>query len=230
MFIGQIYAALIDLSLLPLGKINPNSISGDLSESQSPQQLLGQALRGLELDAIERCFLLMKFLYPLGSIQAAAFNIRSEQVGNVARGLEILDNTVDIASKRSLINILDHHSEQEKLEYLAPLIPYRPLKPSNRLRRLLELRHFLSDWTLACCFHLARASHWSLTAEQTLMCLRHPTGFVREAVLAYLRIASRRALVELLPMLQNDPDRLVATQVTQMMDELGVNGSSSRFT
>jgi HEAT repeat protein/ATP/ADP translocase len=230
MFMGQIYAALIDLSLLPTATINGESISGDLNESQSqsPQQLLGRALRGLEFDAIERIFLLMKFLYPLGSIQAAAFNIRSDQVGNVARGLEILDNTVDIASKRSLINILDRHSELEKLEYLAPLIPYRPLKPSARLRRLLELRHFLSDWTLACCFHLARSAHWSLTAEQTLMCLRHPTGFVREAVLAYLRIASRRALVELLPMLQNDHDPLVATQVAQMMNELGVNGASSR--
>ncbi|WP_413163241.1 MFS transporter [Capilliphycus salinus ALCB114379] len=229
MFIGQIYAALIDLSLLRAGTINGESISGDLHESQSPEQLLGRALRGLESDAIERVFLLMKLLYPLGSIQAAAFNIRSDQVGNVARGLEILDNTVDIASKRSLINILDRHSELEKLEYLAPLFPYRPLKPSARLRRLLELRHFLSDWTLACCFHLARSAHWSLTAEQTLMCLRHPTGFVREAVLAYLRIASRRALIELLPMLQNDPDPLVAAQVAQMIDELGVNGSRSRF-
>ena len=229
MFIGQIYAALIDLSLLPAGTINGESISGDLHESQSPEQLLGRALRGLESDAVERVFLLMKFLYPLGSIQAAAFNIRSEQAANVARGLEILDNTVDIASKRSLINILDRHSELEKLEYLAPLIPYRPLKPSARLRRLLELRHFLSDWTLACCFHLARSAHWSLTAEQTLMCLRHPTGFVREAVLAYLRMASRRALVELLPMLQNDPDPLVATQVAQMINELGVNGAGSRF-
>ncbi|MEL7036434.1 MAG: MFS transporter [Cyanobacteria bacterium J06592_8] len=225
MFIGQIYSALIDLSLIPAGSLNGESIRSDLNESQSPQQLLKRALRGLEADAVERCFLLMKFLYPLGSIQAAAFNIRSAQVGNIARGLEILDNTVDIASKRSLISILDRHSELEKLEYLAPLFNYRPLKPSSRLRRLLELRHFLSDWTLACCFHLARSAHWSLTAEQTLMCLRHPTGFVREAVLAYLRIASRRALVELLPMLQNDPDPLVATQVAQLIDELGVNGA-----
>ncbi len=222
MFLGHIYAALIDLSLLPIRQITPNRINGDWSESQSPQQLLGQALRGLESDAVERCFLLMKFLYPLGSIQAAAFNIRSLQAANVARGLEILDNTVDIAHKRSLINILDRHSELEKLEYLAPLMPYRPLKPSNRLRRLLDLRHFLSDWTLACCFHLSREAHWSLTAEQTLMCLRHPTGFVREAVLAYLKIASPRALVELLPMLKNDPDPLVSTQVAEMMDELGV--------
>ncbi len=224
MFMGQIYAALIDLSLED--PIESNSEM--MLNSPSPQALLGRALRGLESDAIDQCFLLMKFLYPLGSIQAAAFNVRSNLSGNVARGLEILDNTVDISSKRALITVLDQHSELEKLESLAPLLTYQPLKPSSRLRRLLELRHFLSDWTLACCFHLARSSHWSLTAEQTLMCLRHPTGFVREAVLAYLQVASRRALVELLPMLQNDPDPLVATQVTQMINELKVNRASLR--
>jgi hypothetical protein len=178
----------------------------------------------LEADAKERCFLLMKFLYPLDTVQAAAFNLASAQPSLVARGLEILDNTVDIASKRSLINLLDQHSEREKLSNLSELMVYKPLAPSDRLRRLLELRHFLSDWALACCFHLAREARWSLTAQQTLVCLQHPTGFVREAVLAYLKIASPRALVELLPRLQNDPDNLVSAQVEEMMAELGAGG------
>jgi ATP/ADP translocase/HEAT repeat protein len=225
MFIGQIYAALVDLSPMagylrfPAGGTNiPNGSPTDAA------QLLQRALAGLESDAKERCFLLMKFLYPLDAVQAAAFNIASGQPSLVARGLEILDNTVDIASKRSLINLLDQHSEREKLNNLSELMVYKPLSPSDRLRRLLELRHFLSDWTLACCFHLAREARWSLTAQQTLVCLRHPTGFVREAVLAYLKIASPRALVELLPRLQNDPDRLVSAQVGEMMAELGSGG------
>jgi hypothetical protein len=95
------------------------------------------------------------------------------------------------------------------------------MNSSDRLRRLIEFRHFLPDWSLACCFHLARTAHYSLTPEATLVCLRHPTGFVREAVLAYLKEASPRSCVELLPRLQNDPDHLVAAQVQQIMDELG---------
>ena len=201
------------------GSVADDALSPDL---QSPQQLLKRALEGLETDAIDRCFLLMKFLYPHSSIQAASFNIQSHSSSNVARGLEILDNTVDIVNKRALISVLDQHSILEKLTNLTDLVSYQPLKPSDRLRRLLEFRHFLSDWALACCFHLARNARWSLTAEQTLMCLRHPTGFVREAVLAYLKIASQRALIELLPMLQNDPDRLVAAQVEEFMVQLGV--------
>ncbi len=67
-------------------------------------------------------------------------------------------------------------------------------------------------------------ARWSLTAEQTLTCLRHPTGFVREAVLAYLKVASPRSLVDLLPMMKNDPNSLVRTQVSSMMQELGVAG------
>jgi HEAT repeat protein len=54
-----------------------------------------------------------------------------------------------------------------------------------------------------------------------LVCLRHPTGFVREAVLAYLRAASPRACIELLPALKNDSDRLVAAQAQQIMEEFG---------
>jgi len=95
------------------------------------------------------------------------------------------------------------------------------MSPSDRLRRLIELRHFMSDWSLACCFHFARTAHYSLTLEATIICLRHPTGFVREAVLAYLKAASPRACIELLPVLQKDSDRLVAAQVQQMMEELG---------
>jgi HEAT repeat protein/ATP/ADP translocase len=225
MFIGQIYAGLVDLSPVTTYRNLPTqdfSIPGESAPDTA--QLLQRALGGLESDATERCFLLMKFLYPLETVQAAAFNIASGQPSMIARGLEILDNTVDIASKRSLINLFDQHSEREKLSNLSELMVYKPLNPSDRLRRLLELRHFLSDWTLACCFHLAREARWSLTAQQTLVCLRHPTGFVREAVLAYLKIASPRALVELLPRLQNDPDNLVSAQVEQMMAELGTGG------
>lgn len=225
MFIGQIYAGLVDLSGVTtydsFSDRDPNSAGVPANDTA---QLLQRALSGLEADAKDRCFLLMKFLYPLDTVQAAAFNIASGQPSMVARGLEILDNTVDIVRKRSLINLLDQHSEREKLTNLSELMVYKPLTPSDRLRRLLELRHFLSDWALACCFHLAKEARWSLTAQQTLVCLQHPTGFVREAVLAYLKIASPRALLELLPRLQNDPDRLVFAQVEEMMAELGVGG------
>jgi hypothetical protein len=126
--------------------------------------------------------------------------------------------------------VLDRQSDREKLEHLSPMIDYQNMIPSDRVRRLLELRHFLSDWPLACCFHLARTQRWSLTPESTLACLRHPKGFVREAVLAYLRLASPRALAELLPMMKNDPDRLVAAQVRDMMEDLGVSDSTpSRY-
>jgi hypothetical protein len=100
-------------------------------------------------------------------------------------------------------------------------VPYQPINPGDRLRQLLEFRHFLAEWPLACCFHLARTAHYSLTPEATLVCLRHPTGFVREAVLAYLKEASPRACSELLPALKNDSDRLVAAQVQQIMTEFG---------
>lgn len=225
MFIGQIYAGMVDLSsVTTYGNFPTEDPNSDDEPTADTTQLLRRALAGLESDATDRCFLLMKFLYPLDTVQAAAFNIASGQPSLIARGLEILDNTVDIANKRSLINLLDHHSEREKLSNLSELMVYKPLAPSDRLRRLLELRHFLSDWALACCFHLAREARWTLTAQQTLVCLRHPTGFVREAVLAYLKIASPKALVELLPRLQNDPDRLVSGQVEEMMAELGAGG------
>ncbi|WP_373537017.1 HEAT repeat domain-containing protein [Microcoleus sp.] len=225
MFIGQIYAGLVDLSgVTTYGNFSERDPNSAAIPPNDTAQLLQRALAGLEADAKDRCFLLMKFLYPLDTVQAAAFNIASGQPSMVARGLEILDNTVDIVRKRSLINLLDQHSEREKLTNLSELMVYKPLTPSDRLRRLLELRHFLSDWALACCFHLAKEARWSLTAQQTLVCLQHPTGFVREAVLAYLKIASPRALLELLPRLQNDPDRLVFAQVEEMMAELGVGG------
>lgn len=212
MFMAQMYAARADLSR-------------ELKSREA--ELLERALGLSCIDAIERCFLLMKFLYPLGAIQAAAFNLRSGSPSEMARGIEILDQTIDIPTKRILLTVLDRNSDPEKLQSLGALVVYQPLDESDRVRRLLSLRHFLSDWSLACCFHLARSARWNLTAEPTIACLRHPTGFVREAALAYLRVASERALVELLPKLQQDPDRLVAAQVQEMMAELGIEGGTN---
>ncbi|NER48805.1 MAG: MFS transporter [Symploca sp. SIO1A3] len=207
LLLGQVYAAVLDLTT--------EEVVGQEAD------LLQRALTDLQEDVIERCFLLMKFLYPLSAIQAAMFNLESESKSNRAMGLEILDNTVDIPQKRAFLGILDRRSTAEKLTYLVELVPYQPMSPSDRLRRLIDLRHFLSDWSLACCFHLARAMRYSLTPEATLVCLRHPTSFVREAVLSYLKEASPRSCRELLPMMEHDSDRLVAAQVQQMMVELG---------
>ncbi|MBW4521256.1 MAG: MFS transporter [Scytolyngbya sp. HA4215-MV1] len=214
MFIGQIYAALLDMA--------PQEVSGREAD------FLKNTLRDLQSDAIDRLFMLMKFLYPLSSIQAAAFNLQSGSRTTMARGLEILDNTLDIPSKRALLSVLDRRSDREKMQSLTDIVHYESMSPSDRLRFLLELRHFLSDWSLACCFHLARQARWSLTPDQTISCLRHPTGFVRESVLSYLQVASPRALIELLPMLKDDPDRLVAAQVRQMMQALGNRSSQQK--
>ncbi|PSB05960.1 MFS transporter [filamentous cyanobacterium CCP2] len=205
-FLAHIYAGLLDLDI-------------DVGTSDEAD-LLRRALQDAEGDTIERLFLLMRFLYDSNKIQAAAFSLQSESRDSVARGLEILDNTIDLSSKSTLLNILDRQPIAAKVQDLSNLVTYQPMSPHRRLRYLLDLRHFLSDWTLACCFHLSRRMRWSLTTEQILVCLRYPTGFVREAVLAYLRVASPKTLRAVLPRLRNDPDRLVALQVEQMMAEL----------
>ncbi|MEX0270069.1 Npt1/Npt2 family nucleotide transporter [Leptolyngbyaceae cyanobacterium UHCC 1019] len=217
MFMGQIYAALLDLS--------PQAMW------MREADLLKRALEGLLIDAQERLFLLMQFLYPIGAIKAAAFNLQSASRSNMARGLEILDNTLDIPNKRALLSILDRNSEEEKLRNLSEIFEDQRSLPSDRLRQLLELRHFLSDWAIACCFHLAKQAHWSLTSEQAVACLRHPKGFVREAVISYLWMASPRAMQTLLPLLQKDPDRLVIAQVKKMLRELELKkGNSTEVT
>lgn len=207
-YIGQLAAALVDLP--------EQAVAGREAD------LLRQSLRDSIQDAHDRLFSLMKFLYPIGSIQAASFNIRSGSRESVARGLEILDNTLDIPSKRAVLGILDSVTDRDRLAAVNDLVNYESLAPRDRVRRLLDLRHFLSDWPLACCFHLARVLRWSLTTDQTLACLRHPRGFVREAVLAYLSMASQRMLIEILPRMVQDPDRLVLAQVTQLSQSLGV--------
>lgn len=207
MFVGQIIAALQDLR-------------ADMVATEEAE-LLRRGLQDLQIDGIERIFLLMRFLYDADAMQAAEFSIlRSGSFNSMARGLEIVDNTLDIPSKRALLTVLDQTSLENKLQSLSDLIVYYPLLPSDRLRFLLDLRHFLSDWVVACCFYLARQQRWSITPEQILICLRHATGFVREAVLDYLKMASPRSLKELLPLMQNDPNPLVVDQVQKLRQEL----------
>ncbi|MBD0336352.1 MAG: HEAT repeat domain-containing protein [Cyanobacteria bacterium Co-bin13] len=204
-FISQMLAAKIDLSA--------EQVSG------REANLLREALNDLQDDAIERFFMLLRFVSPPSAIQAAQVSLQGSSASR-ARGLEILDNSLDISSKRAFLGILDKRSDWEKLKFLAALARYSPQTPNERLRSLLDLRNFLSDWALACCFHLARHKRWSLTADHTIACLQHPTGFVREAVLAYLNVASPRSLKAVLPLMKEDPNELVAAQVHQLLAEL----------
>ncbi|MFE4106907.1 HEAT repeat domain-containing protein [Almyronema epifaneia] len=208
-FMGQIYAGLIDISA--------DEVTGREAD------LFRNALRDMLVDSRERLFMLMRFLYPSGTIQAAQVSLQGSPASR-ARGLEILDNTLDIPSKRAVLSVLDHRPDAEKLLSLANLAPHQPMSASSRLRYLMDLRHFLSDWAFACCFHLARQQQWSLMTAQTVAGLRHPTGFIREAVLAYLQLASPRVLAEVLPQMQADTNPLVAAQVKQLMFELGLSG------
>ena len=203
-FVGQILAAKIDF--------------GDTATTVE-ERLLQSALEGLEHDAIERLFMLLRFISPANAVQAAQSSL-SGSVSSWAKGLEILDNCLDISSKRTILLLLDRQPDEDKLKRLSlstSLIAYTPLSPRDRLRQLLDLRNLLSDWALACCFHLATAKHWNVTASHTLALLQHPTGFVREAVLAYLAVASPRTLRDILPMMQHDPNELVTNQVNQLM-------------
>lgn len=218
---------LLEQELLFLAQIH--NAARDFRDPQLDSEevnLLRAALEGAKQDVFERCFLLMKLLYPLGAIQAAILNLNSDSQSSIAVGLEILDNTLDLPQKRLFLDLLDTGISVPilKLTCLEEVITHEPMAAGDRLRHLISLRHFLSPWFLACCFHVARAKHWSLGQEAVLSCLRHPNSFVREAVLSYLREASPRTCLELLPILKNDPNPIVHAQVEQLRLELGALG------
>ena len=208
LLLGQIHSAVLDF--------NPEVIVGQEAD------LLRASLQGMQADILERCFLLMRLLYSSIAIQAAILNLNSDSQSSIALGLEILDNTIDLPQKQLFLEILDGGLPL-KIKQLAPIemmVSYQNMKLSDRLRRLIDLRHFLSDWSVACCFHLARVKRWNVTRTATLVCLRHPSSFIREAVLAYLKEASPRICLEVLSILKNDPDSLVVAQVEKIKAEL----------
>jgi hypothetical protein len=190
-------------------------------------ELLIEALQNEAIDSLERIFLLMKLLYAPSAIQAAAFNILSSSKSSLARGMEILDNTVDLSVKQILLSVVDNRSIADKLSMLATIHSYESLTPMKRLHQLVDLRYCLSDWTLACCFHVAKSQQWSLPPEAMLNCLQHPVGFVRESVISYLQVASPRSLVKILPRLLKDRDSLVLAQARAISYYFQSNGKNT---
>ncbi len=204
MLIGQAIAGLLDLT------------SGQ--QYSDKVAMLRRALHHIQQESLERLFLLMQFLYDPYTIQAAAFNLQSDNVLDIAQGLEILDNQLDIPNKRaclalldrnpdldrqnqklqrqlnqarkrrnlrterSLLNSLDKLAQQQQAELtkqiqaLSGIVVYEALTPPLRLRQLLDLRHFVSDWLLACCFYLASEAKWSLTRRHILGGLHSAKG------------------------------------------------------
>jgi hypothetical protein len=224
-FLGEIYAAYVDFKTQ--GKVYANYIyfkTKEIKTYQSSQSvttilsLLERALLELEIDVKERLLMLLKLLYSQDNVQAAAFNLRSESAVNLARGLEILEHTVNLPSKSVLVNIFDRRSPEEKLQHIVSkgMAEYQQIILSDRTRRLISQGNLLSDWCLACCFHFAQVACIRLTIPEIIATLRHPTGFVREAAIAYLSVVSPRVLLKLLPQLKNDPHPLVVAQVKKL--------------
>jgi ATP/ADP translocase len=213
MFMGHTYAAIIDFQKAQL--------------DGRPVELLVRALQDTDADVKERLFLLMRFLYPADTIQAAAFNLQSASSASIAQGLEILDNTIDIPSKAILLNVFERQSNWERLRSLHDIYQYVPMEPGDRLRALLELRHFLSDWALACCFQLAYHQRWRINPDHVLAGIRHPTGFVREVAVIYVHAASPRTFRDLYPALRQDPSPIVSALAEKLMEDL-VSRQASR--
>ncbi|MBW4475678.1 MAG: MFS transporter [Tolypothrix brevis GSE-NOS-MK-07-07A] len=222
-FLGEIYAACIDFKIPK--EISANYIDFKTEKHQiTPREitilsLLKRALLELEINVKERLMMLLKLLYSQDNIQAAAFNLRSESAVNLARGLEILEHTVNLPSKSVLVNIFDQRSPEEKLQHIVSkgMAEYQQMLLSDRTCRLISQGNLLSDWCLACCFHFAQVACIPLPIPEIMATLRHPTGFVREAAIAYLSVVSPRVLLELLPQLKNDPHPLVVAQLKKLM-------------
>ncbi|MEA5516841.1 MFS transporter [Nodularia sp. UHCC 0506] len=212
-FLAEIYAVYLDVQ-------QPQILENEQSERVLViVNLLQDALQELEMDVRERLLLLLRLLYSPEKMQAATFNLKSESKANIAQGLEILDHTINLPTKAILLNILDQRSPQDKLHCLieSGFSQYQQMSVSDRLARMLTLSRLLSDWCLACCFHFAQVSRIRLNIQEIIVALRHPTGFVREAAIAYLNVASHRVLLELLPKLQQDTHPLVVAQVQELM-------------
>jgi HEAT repeat protein/ATP/ADP translocase len=117
-----------------------------------------------------------------------------------------------------------HQADLEKqLESLNGIMSYDPLTPSDRLSYLLDLRHFMSDWVVAACFHLAREGKWDISRGAVTSSLRATKGFVREAALLYLKQLHELRRINdedfwrIIPRFSQDRDPLVRQQVSQWM-------------
>ena len=111
-----------------------------------------------------------------------------------------------------------------QLQSLSSSLNYQPLEPLDRIKQVLDLRHFLSDWVAACCFHLVRSEGWTLEREQVLSGLRGGSSLLRESAMLYLHNAQQRgqmkgAFLKVLPRMRNDTDPLLRRQIQIWMKE-----------
>ncbi|MEM9924354.1 MAG: MFS transporter [Cyanobacteria bacterium P01_D01_bin.50] len=231
--LGQIYAASVDFKTQ--GEIYAAYIefkTGETLQSFHSKRkvvalcrLAQKSFVELEIDIKERLFLLLKLLYPLDKINAAAYNLNSKSGVTLARGLEILEHTINLSCKNILINIFDRRPAMEKVQKLveAELLQYEQMAVNERTRKLLELENSLSDWCWACCIHFAQVARIKLKTTQIKASLRHPCGFVREAAAAYLSAASPRLFIKLIPQLKQDSHPLVIAQIQEFIEKYKVN-------
>lgn len=118
---------------------------------------------------------------------------------------------------------------ERQLQSLSSSLNYQPLEPLDRIKQLLDLRHFLSDWVAACCFHLVRSEGWTLERDQILSGLRGGSSLLRESAMLYLYNAQQRgqtktAFLRVLPRMKNDADPLLRRQIQIWMEEYQIRG------
>jgi HEAT repeat protein len=139
--------------------------------------------------------------------------------------LRVAREQSDSGAEKSLRHALEKINRQQQsdlekqLQSLGGILSYEALDPHKRVNQLMDLRHFFSDWVVACCFYLAREKCWSLTRHHVLGGIRNAKGYVREATLFYLRDVHPQAFENVLPKLRRDPDQLVRAQVEKILQE-----------
>jgi HEAT repeat protein len=124
---------LIDQELMLIGQTSASILDLIVARLQSEEvDMLYRALGGVQSDCIERLFMLMQFLYDPKTIQAALHSLQSSSLDDIAQGLEILDQQVNIIHKRALLAFLDHNPELDK--------SYRQLQAQLTIAREAEDR------------------------------------------------------------------------------------------
>jgi HEAT repeat protein len=122
---------LIDQELMLIAQTKAGILDLIVARLQSEESdMLYCALRDVQSDCIKCLFMLMQFLYEPKTIQAAQYHLQSGSLNDIAQGLEILDNQLNIVHKRALLALLDHNPELDQ--------SYRQLQAELSLARKAE--------------------------------------------------------------------------------------------
>ncbi len=185
-------------------------------EQEMDSPLLLSALEDRLEGTLKRVFVLLSLIYPRRQIEIVSYNIDSNNPALRANSIEIIDNILEVETRRYLLPILDSISREEKISRGQEHFQLEHYGAMELLERHLSEKQ---GWLLICAIYTVGVAKIEALADLLPRFLSHENPVVREtAIFALSKLYGGERFCAFAKHLEGDDDQHLGRYLASLLE------------